>query len=188
MGESPSNLTAVVRLTNQEPALLSLSPPECEPASIKAELKTIEPGRVFELVVRPTGPLAVGNVFGKATLRTSSTNLPVLSIPVWIIVQPAVTVLPAQFTLPPLPPATSFTQDVSIRSFGPAPLALSQPSLDLPNVQVQLVELQPGKLFAARLVFPPQFTLPPDRPAELRLRSNQPQSPLLRIPIVAAPQ
>lgn len=183
VGESSSNHLATVRLTNQETAPLTMSLASCEPASIRAELKTIEASRVFELEVRPQVTLGVGNVFGKVTLQTSSTNSPLLTVPVWIIVQPALTVLPEQFKLPAVASATAVTQDVSIRCLGTTPLVLSPEPLELPNVALQLVELQPGKLFTARLVFPAHFQLPTNKPAELRIRSNQPQAPLLKIPI-----
>ena len=187
VADAVSNTVAVLRITNNEVAPLTLSEPESNQRAIAAMLKTVEPGKVFELEVRPVPPLGAGNVFGNITLKTSSTNVPVLSISSWIVVQAAVTVLPAQITVPPGPSPAAFTRDVSIRSLGANSLTLSKPVLDLDGVEGQLTELQPGRVFTVRLSFPPGFGLPGGRSAELRLESNHPQFPVIRVPIVQAP-
>jgi len=187
VSDTVSNTVTVLRITNNEAAPLTLSPPESNQRAIAAELKTIEPGRTFELVVRPVPPLGAGNVFGTITLRTSSTNVPVLSISSWIVVQAAVTVLPTQITVPPGPSPTAFTRDVSIRNLGANPLTLSKPVLDLDGVEGLLTEPQPGRLFTVRLTFPQGFELPAGRSAELRLESNHPQFRVIRVPIVRVP-
>ena len=186
VGDAVSNTVTVLRITNNEVAPLTLSEPESSQRAIAAQLKTVEPGRVFELVVRPVPPLGPGNVFGTITLRTSSTILPVLSISSWIVAQAAVTVLPTQVTVPAGPSPAAFTRDVTIRNLGATPLTLSKPVLDLDGVEGQLTEVQPGRLFTVRLAFPPGFELPTGRSAEVRLESNHPQFPVIRVPIVRA--
>jgi len=187
VGGLVSNVVSTVRIVNNEEGPVTLSDPESDQPAIAAELKTIEPGRTFDLLVRPVAPLGLGNVFGKINIRTSSTNMPVLTLSSWILNQAPVIVTPTQVLVPPGPAATNFTRDVSIRGYGTNSLALSQPVLDLEGVQGRLTELQTGRLFTVRLTFPKGFELPTDRSGELRLESNHPQFPVIRVPIVHKP-
>jgi hypothetical protein len=87
--ESPSN-TTTMRITNNQPEPLTLAAPECDNRAFAAELKTIQPGRAFELLVRTVPPLPVGNVSATISLKTSSTNIPTLTITAIANVQPVV--------------------------------------------------------------------------------------------------
>jgi hypothetical protein len=187
VGDAISNAMIVLRIVNNEDAPLTLSAPESDQRAIAAELTAVKPGQIFDLRVRPVPPLGAGSVFGKIALRTSSTNLPVLSIPAWVTKQVPVTVLPAQITLPPGPASAGFTRDVSIRSLGADPLTLSKPVLNLEGVEGRLIELQTGRVFTVRLTFPQGFELPARRSAELKLESNHPQFQVIRVPIVQSP-
>ncbi len=72
-------------------------------------------------------------------------------------------------------------------SIGAEPLTPSKPFLDLEGVEGQLTELQPGRLFTVRLTFPQGFELPSGRSPEMRLNSNVPQFPVIRVPIIRTP-
>lgn len=187
VGGNVSNVVSVVRIVNNEEGPVTLSEPESDQPAIAAELKTIEPGRTFELLVKPVAPLGSGNVFGKINLRTSSTNMPVLTISAWILNQAPVVVVPPQILVPEGRSTNAFTRDVSIRGYGTNALTLSQPLLDLEGVEGQLIELQTGRVYTVRLAFPKGFELPPGRDGELRLQSNHPQFPIIRVPIVHKP-
>ena len=95
--ESPS-ATTTVRIVSNEEAPLTLSAPEGNNAAFAAELKTNVPGKQFELVVRTVPPVAA-NVQGQITLKTSSTNVPVINVTAWANVQPVVVAMPAQIAL-----------------------------------------------------------------------------------------
>ena len=70
----------VVRIVNQEAAPLVLSAPVGDNRLFAAELKTIVPGREFELRVRTVPPLDAGKLSGHFTLKTSTTNQPELQV------------------------------------------------------------------------------------------------------------
>ena len=141
--ESPS-ATTTVRITNNLEQAITLSPPESNNKAFEAELKTIQPGQVFEVIVKTVTPLAAGNVSAIISLKTSATNMPTVSITAFANVQAVVTVVPPTINLPPAPMAQSLPSVVTIRSTSTNALVLSEPSINAKGVEVQLKEVQPA--------------------------------------------
>jgi hypothetical protein len=65
-------------------------------------------------------------------------------------------------------------------------MTLTDPSVNAPGVEVQIKEVQPGKIFNAVLTFPPEFELPAGEPVVLTMKSSQPRMPEIRVPIIQA--
>jgi hypothetical protein len=183
LADTPTSITGAVSIVNKEAEALTLSAPTSNQRGLAAELKTTEPGKEYQLVVRTVPPLAAGNVFGKVTMKTSSPKVPTLEVPVYAIGQRAVTVAPAQVLLPPGRMTTTVTRSVSIRSAGTNALTLSDLAVNAPGVQVDVKELQAGRYYTLVLTFPAGFEVPPGQPVELSVRSDHPQYPLLKVPI-----
>lgn len=182
--ETPTNMYRTLRITNQEERPLILGQPESNQRAIAAEITTNEPGRAYELTVRLVPPLGAGNVFGEVSIKTSSSKMPVISVPVWAIPQPAVMVLPPRLELPGGRFTNKVTRSVSVRNNGATPLVLSDPALSVQGVEAQLYELQKGQYFTVMLTFPEGFEAAKDNPIELSFKSNNPKFPVLRVPIV----
>lgn len=85
--DSGTNAHRVLRIVNREATPLTLGPPETSSHSLAATLKTNVPGKEYELTVRALPPLPRGNIFGRVRLPTSSTNAPLLEIPVFALYQ-----------------------------------------------------------------------------------------------------
>ena len=77
--DAPSNATTV-RIVSNEEFPLTLSAPESSHPAFTAELSTNQPGKEFQLLVKTVPPLPAGNVHGQITLKTSSTNMPVIQV------------------------------------------------------------------------------------------------------------
>jgi len=181
--ESPSAATTV-RIVSNEEAPLTLSAPEGNNAAFAAELKTNQAGKQFELVIRTVPPLPAGNAQGQITLRTSSTNLPVINVTAWANVQPVVVAMPAQIALPVAPLANATPSAVSIRNNGTNTLTLSEPVVNAKSVDVQLRETEPGRNFMLALNFPAGFEIAQGEKVELSVKSNHPQFPTIKVPIM----
>jgi hypothetical protein len=182
-----SNAVTTIRIVNKEEQPLTLSAPESNYRCVAVELTTNTPGKEYQLTVRLVPPLGLGNVFGNITIKTSSTNMPTLTIPAWVVAQAPIMVTPQFLTLPAQPSANQTTQHVTIRCLWSAPLALSEPAINVPGVSIQLVELQPGRFYDVGLILPPAFELPRGTNVEFKVRSNHPQHPFITVPIVARP-
>jgi hypothetical protein len=180
--------SATVRVINNLPEPITLSAPESNNRAIAAELKTIQPGKEFQVVIAPVSLLPPGSVQAQITLKTSSTNVPVVAITVFANVQPAVTINPPQIVLPAAPLAQPQTNTLTFINHSTNLLALSEPAVNASGVDVQLKEVVPGRQLVATLTFPQGFEVPAGQRAELSLKSSLPQMPALKVPILEAPR
>jgi hypothetical protein len=176
-------VTKVVRIVNNLDEPLTLSEPQCTNQSFRVELKSVTPGKEFELHITAVPPFATRSVIALVTLKTSSPKNPVLSVKAYVLVQPAVGVTPEQLLLPAGPLATTFSPSITIRAGGTNLLALSEPAVSVPGATVQLHQLQPGRLFNLVVNFPAGFQLAAGQKGEVTVKSNHPQLALIRVPI-----
>ena len=105
--ESPDALTnsSGPCVSNKQTVPLTLSEPRSNQRVFVCNLLTNQPGQEYQLVVKLILPLGAGNVFGQITMRTSAPEMPLATVPVWVVAQPPVIVVPAKLPLPesPLP-------------------------------------------------------------------------------------
>jgi len=184
--DAPSNATTV-RIVNNEQAPLTLSVPESNNRAFATELRTNQPGKEFQLIVKTVPPLA-GSVQGQITLKTSSTNMPVINVTAWANMQQAVMVMPSQITLPAAPLANPVVSTISIRNNGTNALALTEPAMNGKGVAVQLKELRPGRYFTLTVSFPAGFEMARGEKVELSVKSNHPQFPMIKVPVIQPPR
>lgn len=185
--DSPSNSFTVLNITNKQDEPLTLFEPASNNRLIAAELKTNRLGQEYQLIVKLVPPLGSGNVFGEITLKTSAAKMPLLKVSAFAVRQQVVTVMPAQLTLPAVPIANSLTQYVSIRSIWANPLTLSDPAVNAAGVSLEIKELQPGRYFTVVVGFPPGFKTGQNDKVELSIKSNHPQFPVIKVPVVLLP-
>jgi hypothetical protein len=182
MPDAPSNATTVLRITNQSDEPVTLSDPTSANGSFKAELKTITPGKEFEVTITAVPPFPSANTTGTISIKTSSTNMPVISITAVARVQPAIALTPAQITLPPQMdrPTTNF---VTITARGSKALALSDPMASDEKIGVTIKEINPGRVFQLAAVFPPGFKIVPGRQVQVKIKSDSAERPVIVVPI-----
>lgn len=180
--------TASVRIVNNMEEPLVLSAPESNNRAFTAELKTNVPGKEFQIIVTGTRPATTGNIQGLVTMKSSSTNMPIVTVNVWANIQAHVLVMPPQLTLPPPPLAASISPRVTIQNNSTNTLSVSDPVLSLEGVKVELTEPQPGKQFLATLTFPQGFEIPAGQQPALTLKSSNTNLPLITVPIRQLPR
>ncbi len=180
--------SATVRIVNNTEQPLVLSPPECSNRAFASVIKTNQPGKEYQLVISAVPPLAPGNAQGVVTVKSSSTNLPVISVTTWMNVQPPITIVPAQINLPQAPLANRVTPIVTIINNTTNPIALSEPALTAEGTEVQIREMQPGKYFSATLAFPPGYEVERGHPVEFTVKTTHPKYPVLKVPVFQLPR
>jgi copper(I)-binding protein len=178
----------VVNITNNMDEALSLSAPESNNRAFAAELKTIQPGKGYQLTISAVPPLKPGSTQGQISLKTSWTNQPVLTVSVYANVQPPIVVIPSHITLPPAPLANSQTPSITIQNNSTNQLTLSEPAVNAQGVETQIKEMQPGRSFTALVTFPQGFEIPPGQQVELTVKSSNPNFPVVRVPITQFPR
>jgi hypothetical protein len=100
------------------------------------------------------------------------------------ISEPAVSATPADILLPPGPLPNSMTISILIQNnITTNLLRLSEPTVNVPGVGVKIRDGEPGKFFIAELAFPQGFVVPPRRRVEFRVKTNNPQVPVIEVPV-----
>jgi hypothetical protein len=179
--------SATVLITNNLPEPITLSAPQCSNPAFVVELSTNQPGRSFRVVISPASRLPSGSVSAQITLKTTSTNMPVITISAVANVQPPVTINPSQIVLPPAPLAQAQTNTISFIDNSTNAMTLSEPTVNVTGVDVHLREVQPGRNFAALLTFPQGFEIAPGQKVELSIKSSLSLAPALTVPILQVP-
>jgi len=200
LADSLTNETKAVRIVNYTSEPLTLSAPESGNKSFSAEIKTITPGKEFELLITAVPPFTGTVIQTPILVKTSSTNAPVISVNAIAMIQQAIMVMPNQITLrsAPLPPNT--LTGVTVRNNSATKVTITEPTVTfvtsrleadanlavakpIPGVEASMKELQPGRVFNIVVRFPEGFEIPPGQRAELSLKTSHPQFPFLKVPI-----
>ena len=178
----------ILHITNNYDQPITLSEPECPNQAFSTELKTVRPGKEFELIVRLKQPISANNVSAMITIKTSSPKSPVINASAFAMVRPAINVVPSQVSLLPGPLAVPTTNVVTVVNASTVytNLALTDFSGPTNGVTVQMKEIQPGRQFALTIGFPAGYQVPPGTPTELTIKSSHPQYKLIKIPIYQA--
>lgn len=182
------NATAVVRILNHMDEPLQVWQPECNNASFAIALQTNTPGKEYSLTISANPPFNPGSIAAKVTLKSSATNSPSLEVPFWANVQSSLMVMPAQIMLPPAPLTAATTPSITIQNNTTNHLTLSEPTVNVPGVEVQIKELQPGRIFNVALVFPVGFENPSGQQVELTLKSTDRHTPVIKVPVMQMPK
>jgi hypothetical protein len=143
----------------------------------------VKPGKEFELQVTLLAPFQPGNLTAPITLKTSSSDQPVIVVVAAAVIQSTVAAMPAQIRLSPGPLRSAMETNVIIQNNRPGPLTVSQPVADAPGLRVSLRELQPGRQFVLTTSFPAGFQLPPGKNIQVRMTTSDPRIPTLTIPV-----
>jgi len=185
--ESVSNATSIVRIFNNEETPLTLSAPESNNRFFAAELRTKQPGKEFEVIIRPVPPLNAASTQALITLKTSSTNLPVININTTVMLQPALVANPPSIIVPPAPNLNNVRPVIQIRNNGSGLMKLSDPVVNAQGVDVQINEIEPGRCSSLTLTFPPDFTMAPGEKIELSVKTGLAHLPTFEVPVVQHP-
>jgi len=184
--EELTNDTKVVRIVSNLEEPVTLEAPVSSTPVFQTELKTVRPGKEFELHVTYAGPVSNASPQGSITIKTSSTNAPSVSLTASVMPQPALVAMPQQIQLPAAPLPADYHYAETIRNNSRTPLQLSEPKVNVEGVTVDLQEIEPGKNFRLNLGFSPVFVAKPGQLMELAVKTSNPKYPMLKVPITQA--
>src|SRR5262249_40316248 len=57
-------------------------------------------------------------------------------------------------------------------------------TMQLPGAEARIKEVQPGRMFILSATFPVGFRVQPNQSIELRVKTNHPQFPVIKVPVV----
>lgn len=190
----PSSVTGAVRIVSNLEEPITLSEPESTNRFFATELKTLRPGKEFELTVRTLPPLPPHNPQEFIRIRTSSSNAPVITVPTVVIVEPLLVIAPPVLVLPASPLKQSFDLSLMIRNNDARPLALSEaklvlkdPATELTAIAVEMKELEPGRQFVLSAKLPEGFAIPDGKTLVLQVKTSSPKRPLVEVEACVTP-
>lgn len=181
-GES-SNEVKVVRITSNLDRPLTLEAPESSNPALKLELKTVNPGKQFELHVQTVGDGTATGPQNPITIKTSASEHPVISIAATVLPQPGVTVGPPQIILPAEKSTNGHSRLITIRNNRSDAMKLTAASINAPGASAEIKEVQAGKIFTVNVVLPPDFEPTPGSAVALTIRTSHPKIPMITVPI-----
>jgi hypothetical protein len=185
VADTPGGAQSIVRIINNTDEPMTLSEPEVNNKNFTTELKTVQPNKEYQLIVKTDGALKPGSLQGQVTIKTSSTNMPVINVTAFANVQPVVSITPPQVTLLGGPLANQTRPNITIQVNGTNTAKLSDATvLGAQNVEVQLAEPQPGKVFTATLNFPQGFQIAQGQQIEFTAKTTLPQFPVIKVPVI----
>ncbi len=181
--------SAVINIVNNTDEPITFAEPESNHRAFRA---VIEPGtngpKHFQMIVSTVPPISTGNVQGQITVKTTSTNVPVITVTAWANVQPALVVLPGQMTLPAPPLANPITPSVLIQNNSTNSLKITEPSINAENVEINIRETQPGRQYSVALTFPAGFEVKPGQQIVFTAKTSHPSMPEIKVPISQMPR
>lgn len=181
--ETQTNESRVVRIVNNLEEPLELSDLVSTNPTFKAELKTVKPGKEFELLITASPPFTGPSIVAPVTMKTSSPKMSNINVTAYVVVQQPVTVIPNQIILQAGPLTNAIHHMVTVRSTAASPLVLSDAAINIPGAAVKIQEIQPGKQFNLNVDFPVGFQSQPGQKVEVTVKSNHPKFPLITVPI-----
>lgn len=186
--QSVTNETRSIRIISNLEEDLNITEVGCTNPVFRTELKTHKPGKDYEVVVGLVPPLNQTTIQSPIVIKTSSTNMPVISVNAIVSVQPVVAVTPPTLYVPAGPLASNNLFAVTIRNNGSTNITVTEPAIDVEGATVSMQEIEPGRTFSLRVSFPPGFKLEPGRSATLTAKTSHPQHPVLKVPVFQFPQ
>lgn len=178
-----TNQTKTLRVVNNLEEPVTLSELKSGNTNFAAELKEIKPGKEFELHVTALAPFSNSIPATAISFKTSLTQAPLMSVTAYAIVRQPVVVSPPQIYLPAGPLTNLAKPVVTVASATTNTLKVSEPKLDLPGVEVNVREVQTGRVFVVETKFPVGFKLEPGTRAVLTLKTDNPRFPVVSVPV-----
>jgi hypothetical protein len=191
LGPDATSGSTSVRITSNMEEPINLSQPESNNRQVTGVLTTNRPGKDFQVLLSTVPPLNPGTFTAEISIKTDSTNMPVIKVPVWVNIQPVINLTPPSPTpvvVPPGPLPNKTAQSIRIQNNSTNTMRLSEAAIDMPGIEVEIRELQPGRIFDAQLTFPEGFQLEPGKQLAFTAKSSLAQYPLIKVPVIQAPR
>lgn len=181
--ETGKEQTRSVRILSNLKEPLRLGEPQAGNRAFKAELRTVTEGKEYELLVSMVPPVGTGMITAAITVAASDTNVPPVRVQAYAMERQVLVLSPSRLLLPSGPLSNELRPKLTVRMQSTNQLVLSEPAINVPGVNVELEELQPGRLFTLTPVFPAGFELASHQRVELTVKSNHPRYPVIRVPV-----
>ncbi|MBX3394750.1 MAG: DUF1573 domain-containing protein [Phycisphaerae bacterium] len=175
-------LTGSFTITNQIEDPLELKDLTSSNPNFKAEMKELEPGRKFEVVVTMGGALRTGSNGANIDVNTNFPDMATIRVPAAVYLNSPVDVMPSQVTLPATR-ATAMTRALFVRNNTVVPVKLSGLKSSNPKLGVRLEETTPGMAWKLVLDVPVDYQSAPNGDT-VSVKTSNPEIPELIVDVI----
>ena len=180
--KADEGLVRKLTIVNNVEGALKLENLSSSSPNFKAELKPLEEGKKYELVVTLIPPLNPGNNTGKITMDTGLEDKPKLDLTAYAYVTAPVDVTPTKLSLPSNR-ATDLQRQFYIRSNNNQPVQITDLTSSSPALQLELKDIKKSKTYRLTVDIPTTYK-PPPAGDKITFKTDNPSVPLITIPIV----
>jgi len=184
--DATNSVSTTVRIISAVDSPIEVTDPTSSSKSFSAELKTVRPGKEYALTISALPPFAGMNTSASISVKTSLPSSPVLSVTAIAAVQQAILVSPMQVTLNASMERWS-TNRVFIRGNGGRVLNLQEPEVSDSRLKVDILPMGMQGMYNLLIDVPPGFDIPQGQRVEIKVKTNDPRHPEIKIPIVQIP-
>lgn len=179
--EAKGGAKQTVILTNHTDKLAKLTDVRCNNPLFTTEVKELEPGKKFEMVVTLAGPLQSSTATGKIEFSTGLEEQPTVQLPINAFALSAVEVVPSSVTIAKERTAP-LTRRLVVRNNLKTPLKVSEVSTSNPQIKATLQETKPGSTYQVTLEIPADCKLP-ENGDQLKIKTDNSAKPEIIVPI-----
>ncbi len=183
---SESSMERRLTVVNNTEESVQITEAKSSNPAFTAEIKEVEAGKKFELVVKIATPLSTGPVTGNIELATTLADMPKMQVPVNAYVTADVDVTPNQLTLPAVRNG-DIQRQFFVRNNTVNPVKLSDLAASNEALKLSVVETQPvGKAYRLTVDIPADYQVA-EGGDHIKVKTDNPSVPELTIPISQAP-
>jgi hypothetical protein len=182
--DAQASETKLLRISNKTDSPVTLSELLCTNKEFEVTLKTVTPGREFELAVTSHPPFQIGTLVAPITLKTSCDQLPLLQTSAYLIVQPPVSAMPGQLIVTAEALATGSTNVITVRSQSTNRFQLSDARSNLPGAQVRISEVKAGEVASLVVTLPAGLPFEHGKAFQVTAQTGVASYPTVTIPII----
>jgi thiol-disulfide isomerase/thioredoxin len=182
----------VITLTSNvdEPLELTFDPPTSK--AFDFTLRETQPGKMFELVVKPVLPAATGSPRATLILKTNLEQEKTISILAHARVPQRIEVQPERILIPTPPtasrrPSTTTRRPITITNHGESPIKILEAVASDPALKATVKENAPGKSFIVTVQVPSDYVPPEDAP-KLTIKTDDAEFASIDVPFYTSRQ
>lgn len=170
-----------VDITRGDASTLDLKLPARETPGFTAELRTIEPGERYELEITLLAPLPDKRIFQHLILETGFPQAPTASVRVYATIPPHVVARPSRIRVP-MNRDSEWMQSVRLIWNDELPHKVLSASVTDPELSVKVAEEDGAPVVVLSV---PKDYAPRPRGPFVTIRTDDAQTPVLRVPVYA---
>ncbi len=179
--KAESGLVKKMTIVNNVEGMMTLTDVVSTNPIFKPEIRMIEAGKKYELVVSLQPPLKSGNNSGRITMKTGLGEKATLDVPAYAYVSSPVDVTPAKLTLP-VNRTADLKRQFYVRSNTTQPVVLSDLQASNPDLKLAIADIRKQLTYRLTVDIPASYK-PSPAGDTISFKTSNPAVPSITIPI-----